>query len=120
FLAVYPNEAEDLDQIAAHAYDRNVPFPVLKDVGQKLADNLGVTRVPSVAVLDGKHVLRYRGRVDDRYGAASRRPKATRDDLAKAIDEVLAGEKGGVAGTEVDGCRIGSEGQDGEGEGSCC
>ncbi len=46
FLAVYPNDAEDLDQVAAHAYDRDVPFPVLKDVGQKLADALGVTRVP--------------------------------------------------------------------------
>src|SRR5262249_38667193 len=30
FLAVYPNEAEDLDQIAAHAADRDTPFPVLK------------------------------------------------------------------------------------------
>src|SRR5262249_1556604 len=51
FLAVYPNEPEDLDQMAAHAYDRDVSFPVLKDFGQKLADNLGVSRVPSVVVL---------------------------------------------------------------------
>src|SRR5205807_1811285 len=36
-LAVYPNEAEDLDQIATHSADRDVPFPVLKDVGGKLA-----------------------------------------------------------------------------------
>src|SRR5262245_21201814 len=27
FLAVYPNEREDLDQIAAHSADRDVPFP---------------------------------------------------------------------------------------------
>src|SRR5207302_6009323 len=47
FLAVYPNEHEDLDQVGVHAYDRNVPFPVLKDFGQKLADALGVTRVPT-------------------------------------------------------------------------
>src|SRR4051794_27942595 len=72
FLAVYPNDGEDLDQVAAHASDRDVPFPVLKDVGARLAEQLGVTRVPTVAVLDGGHVLRYRGRVDDRYGIASR------------------------------------------------
>src|SRR5579871_2646553 len=30
FLAIYPNEGEDLDRVAAHAYDRGVPFPVLK------------------------------------------------------------------------------------------
>src|SRR5437868_333419 len=45
FLAVYPNDQEDLDQIAVHASDRDVPFPVLKDVGGKLADMLGVTRL---------------------------------------------------------------------------
>jgi hypothetical protein len=106
FLAVYPNEGEDLDQIAAHAYDRDTPFPALKDVDQKLADALGVTRVPAVAVLDAEMVLRYRGRVDDRYGVAARRPKATRDDLAQAIDEVLAGKPISVPETEADGCLL--------------
>ncbi|HEV3142800.1 MAG TPA: redoxin family protein [Gemmataceae bacterium] len=106
FLAVYPNVAEDLDQIATHAYDRDTPFPVLKDVGQKLCAALGIDRVPSVAILDGDLVLRYRGRVDDRYGVASRRPKATRDDLAQALDEILAGKKVTVAETEADGCLI--------------
>ena len=36
-MAVYPNEGEDLDKVSMHAYDRDVPFPVLKDFGQKLA-----------------------------------------------------------------------------------
>jgi thiol-disulfide isomerase/thioredoxin len=109
FLGVYPNEADDLSQIAGHAYDRNTPFLVLKDIKQKLADALGVTRVPTVVVLDERHVLRYRGRVDDRYGAGSRRPKAMRDDLAQAIEEVLAGKKVSVPETEADGCLIDRE-----------
>jgi peroxiredoxin len=106
FVAVYANEHEDLDQVAMHAYDRDVPFPVLKDFGQRLADTLGVERVPAVAVLDKDFVLRYRGRIDDRYGVAARRPKATRDDLVRAIEEVLAGEKVSVAETEPDGCLL--------------
>jgi peroxiredoxin len=106
FLAVYPNEPEDLDRIAAHAFDRDLPFPALKDVGQKLVDALGVTRVPTVAVLDGGFVLRYRGRVDDRYGVNFRRLKATRDDLAVALDQVLAGKKVSVAEAPPDGCLI--------------
>jgi hypothetical protein len=104
FLAVYPGEAEDLDQIAAHAADRDVPFPVLKDCGQRLAGAVGVSRVPAVAVLDGAFVLRYRGRIDDRYGPGYRREKATRDDLGRALDEVLAGKAVQVAETEADGC----------------
>ncbi|HEY7424824.1 MAG TPA: redoxin family protein [Gemmataceae bacterium] len=106
FLAVYANEHEDLDRVATHAYDREVPFPVLKDFGQRLADTLGVERVPAVAVLDKDFVLHYRGRIDDRYGVASRRKQATRDDLAEAIEEVLAGKKVSVAETEPDGCLL--------------
>jgi peroxiredoxin len=105
-LAIYPNEGEDLDRIAAHALDRDVPFLVLADSGQQLADRLGVTRVPSVVVLDGDLVLRYRGRIDDRYGAASRRAKATREDLVQALEEVVAGKKVTVAETEADGCLL--------------
>lgn len=106
FLAIYANEGEDLDQVAAHAYDRNVPFPVLKDMSQQLAAALGVTRVPTVVLLDSEFQLRYRGRVDDQYGVTFRRPKATRDDLMLAIDEVLAGRKVTMPETEADGCLL--------------
>jgi acetyl esterase/lipase/peroxiredoxin len=106
FLGVYPNEQEDFDQVAAHAFDRDLPFPVLKDFGQKLADHVGVTRVPTVAVLDGDFALRYRGRIDDRYGVNARRDKATRDDLAQALEELVAGKKVSVAETEADGCLL--------------
>jgi thiol-disulfide isomerase/thioredoxin len=106
FLAIYSNENEDLEQVAMHASDRDLPFPVLKDSGQRLADLLGVTRVPTVAVLDGDFVLRYRGRIDDRYGVSSRRPKATRADLAEALNDVLAGQKVAVAETAADGCLL--------------
>src|SRR5215470_7041174 len=68
FLAVYPNESENLDQISMHTSDRDIPFPVLKDAGQRLADAIGITRVPSVAVLSGNFTMVYRGRIDDRYG----------------------------------------------------
>jgi peroxiredoxin len=106
FLAIYPNEHEDLDQVAGHASDRDVPFPVLKDFGQRLADLAGVTRVPTAVVLDDTFSLRYRGRINDRYGAATRRPAATREDLAEAIDDVLAGKAVRVAQTEADGCLL--------------
>jgi hypothetical protein len=65
-----------------------------------------VSRVPSVVVLDGDFVLRYRGRVDDRYGVGSRRDQATRADLVQALEEVLAGRNVTVAQTEADGCLL--------------
>src|SRR5207245_383326 len=86
--------------------DRDIPFPALKDADQRLADAVGVSRVPSVAVLDGDFTLRYRGRVDDRYGVAARKEKASRADLTEALDEVLTGKKVSVAEVEADGCLI--------------
>jgi thiol-disulfide isomerase/thioredoxin len=106
FLAIYANENEDLEQIAMHAVDRDLPFIALKDSGQRLAELVGVSRVPSVAVLDGEFKLRYRGRVNDQYGVSSKRPMATRADLAEAINEVLAGRAVSVAETEADGCLL--------------
>lgn len=106
FLAVYANEHEDLDRVAMHSYDRHVPFPVLKDFGQRLAGVLGVERVPAVVVLDKDFVLRYRGRIDDRYGAGVRRLRATRHDLVESLEDVLAGKTVRVAETEVDGCLL--------------
>ena len=108
FLAVYPNERrEDLDQVAGHAYDRDVPFPVLKDFGQKLADRArrhaacrrssSSTAISCCATAAGSTTA---------TASAARRPKATRDDLAEALDEVLAGKKVSVAETEADGCLL--------------
>ena len=42
FLGIYPNENEDLEQLAMYALDKDLPFPVLKDSSQRLADALGV------------------------------------------------------------------------------
>jgi peroxiredoxin len=106
FLGIYANESDDLGQIAGHATDRDLPFPVLKDSGQRLATLVGVTRVPTVAVLDSAFILRYRGRVSDQYGVSARRPKATRSDLAAALAEVVAGRAVTVAETEADGCLL--------------
>ncbi len=104
FLAVYPNEPESLDAVAAHADGRGIPFLVLKDFGQRFAHALGVQRTPEAAVLDRDLVLRYRGRIDDQYGVAYRKEKPERRDLADAIEAVLAGKP--AVQTEADGCLI--------------
>jgi hypothetical protein len=109
FIGLYPNEGESLERIAAHGMERDVPFLLAKDIGRRVADRVGVDRTPTVAVLDGACVLRYRGRIDDQYGAAYRREKPSREDLAKAIEEVVAGRPVSVAETEADGCLVSRE-----------
>ena len=106
FIAVFPNHSESLNDVASYALDRNVPFPILKDFDQALADQLGVERTPTVCVLDAETKLRYRGRIDDQYSAGSRRPKPEHNYLDDAIAALLAGKSLESAESIADGCLI--------------
>lgn len=106
FLAIYPNDADTFDYIAGSAYDRDVPYLLLKDVDQELSDTLGVDRTGSVAVLDADLVLRYRGAMDDLATQATAAiPEG--GNLVQALDELLAGEAISVPETEAVGTALG-------------
>jgi thiol-disulfide isomerase/thioredoxin len=107
FIGVNANAQDSAADVVKHAKDYAIGFPVLKDDAQRLADALGAQRVPEAVVIDAQQKIRYRGRIDDRYGVTSRKDKATREDLAVALTEVLAGKPVSVARTEVSGCLIG-------------
>jgi hypothetical protein len=106
FLAIYSNETETLPAIAAHTHDKGMPFVVLRDFGQRLADQLGVDRTPEVVVFDDTGHLRYRGRIDDQYSVASRKAAAENEDLANALNELIAGKRVTIAETVCDGCLL--------------
>ncbi|MEX0718173.1 MAG: redoxin domain-containing protein [Planctomycetaceae bacterium] len=107
FLGVNSNRQDSITKIAAHARVHGLSFPVLKDLGNKLADACGAERTPEVFVLDADRKIVYRGRIDDRYGIGYARNEPTRQDLKRALDQLLAGEKIEVAETEGVGCIIG-------------
>ena len=107
FLAINSNSQDAFTLVAAHAQERNLPFPVLKDFDHKAADAFGAKRTPEAFVLDANRVIRYHGRIDDQYGVGVRREKPTRSDLKEAIDELLAGKSVSTSETEAPGCLIG-------------
>ena len=107
FIGVNPNQQDSLTEIAAHARRHGLKFPVLKDTGNRLADQLSVTRTPEVVVWDQDEQIRYRGRIDNQYGVGYIRAKGTQHDLVNALDELLAGREVTVAKTEAVGCLIG-------------
>jgi thiol-disulfide isomerase/thioredoxin/mono/diheme cytochrome c family protein len=106
FVAVNSNQQDDAAAVAKHARDFGIPFPVLKDDGAAVADHFRAQRVPEAFVLDGSRAARYRGRIDDQFGKGVKRPGATRNDLAEAIEDVLAGRAVAHPVTEVIGCPI--------------
>ena len=108
FVGINANSQDSRERIAVHAQQNAIPFPVVKDVGNKVADQLGARRTPEAFIVDRFGIIRYQGRIDDQFGIGYSRPgKPMRRDLALALDEVLAGKVVSVPRTEVSGCCIG-------------
>ena len=105
-LGINANAHETSQQVAAHAKEFAIPFPVLKDDGAKVADLYQAARTCEVILLDEKAVIRYRGAIDDQYGYGTRRSKAVRNLLTDALDQLLNGKPIDSAGTSVVGCPI--------------
>lgn len=111
FLGVDSNRQDSITELAAYARAHGIEFPVLKDAGNEVADAFAAQRTPEVFVLDADRKVRYCGRIDDQYGLGSSsgyaRPDVQRNDLAVAIEELLAGKDVSVPVTEAKGCIIG-------------
>jgi peroxiredoxin len=106
FLAINSSRQDSFIAVSAHAQERNVPFPVLKDFDQAVADGFGAQRTCEVFLLDAHRMIRYHGRIDDQYGNGVRRNQPTRRDLKHALDELLTGQPITTPHTEVSGCLI--------------
>ncbi|MFT7639202.1 MAG: peroxiredoxin [Pirellulaceae bacterium] len=106
-LGVNANMQDSVTEIAAYARNHQIDFPILKDLGNKVADRLGAERTPEVFVLDKSRSIRYHGRIDDQYGVGYIRDNAEKHDLANALEELLAGKSVSQPKTEVVGCHIG-------------
>src|SRR5262249_8459487 len=92
FLAINSNRQDTPERIAEHAQKNALPFPVLKDEGNTVADLFAAERTPEAFVLDGQRIIRYSGRIDDQFGIGYKRTNPTTNDLATVLDEVLAGK----------------------------
>jgi peroxiredoxin/mono/diheme cytochrome c family protein len=106
FLAINANCQDTPARIAGHAREHGIPFPVLKDSGNVVADQFGARRTPEAFVLSPDGQVLYQGRIDDQFGVNFKRAAPTRRDLAEALDEVLAGKPVSRPTTEVAGCLI--------------
>jgi peroxiredoxin len=105
-VGVNSNEHDAPADIRDHAKQFKLTFPVLRDEGQRLADQLGAQRTPEAIVVDKKGKVHYRGRIDDQYGIGYQRPAATTKDLADAVTAILAGKEAPQGNTPASGCKI--------------
>ncbi len=106
FLAINVGADDSILDLASQAVEHEIEFPFVKDWDGSCARKLGITRTPTVVILDDKYALLYRGRIDDQYRLSGNRKEPSREDLREAIGEFLAGKQISVTETAVDGCLI--------------
>ena len=110
-LAINANRQDSITEMAHFARVYKVNFPLLKDAGNHVVDQIGAIRTPEFFVLDENRVIRYWGAMDDQYGfqkgVGYQKPKPERHNLAEAIREILAGKPVSVPVTRAPGCLIG-------------
>lgn len=107
FFAVHVDPATTAAKARAHTKAFRLPFPALLDPRHLAADRAGAKVVPTAAVYDAKGNLRYLGRIDDRFPELGvMRPKARRQDLRLALDELISGRKVTLPRTTAIGCTL--------------
>lgn len=102
FFGVNSNKQEPADEVAAHARDKGFTFPVLKDLGNKVADRFDARVTPEVFVVDAKGNLAYKGQIDNNRIAQ----KADTQPLRAALDAVISGKAVPERETQAFGCTI--------------
>ncbi|HEV3164763.1 MAG TPA: redoxin domain-containing protein [Isosphaeraceae bacterium] len=107
FFAVDANQQDAPSALASFVKEHRLPFPLLKDLGNELADRLGAERTPEVFVLDQDRKVRYHGRIDDQFGLGYHRPQPNERDLEAALTDMLADRPVATPQTQAAGCRIG-------------
>lgn len=101
-IGINSNVAEDTAAVKAHATEKSLTFPILKDPGNKIADRLGATRTPEAYLLDGNNKLVYHGRIDNNQNPA----QIESNDLRAAIEAVLGGKAVEKPEAKAFGCTI--------------
>lgn len=101
-IGINANSTEDAGAVKAHAAEKGLTFPILKDPGNKLADKLGATRTPEAYFIDASNKLLYHGRIDNSQNAAA----IESNDLRVALDSALAGKPIEKTEAKAFGCTI--------------
>lgn len=106
-IGINSNKQDSLTELAAYVHRHEIRFPMLKDLGNAVADAFKAERTPEVFLLDQDHTIRYHGRIDDQYGVGYSRERDAKPELTLAIDELLAGKDISTPETKAVGCHIG-------------
>jgi len=101
-IGINANSTESASDVKDHAAKNNLTFTILKDNGNKVADQLGATRTPEAYFLDASNKLLYHGRIDNSRDIT----QVNTSELRDALEATLAGKPVAKATANAFGCSI--------------
>ena len=101
-IGINSNVAEPAAAVKAHAATHHLTFPILKDSGNKIADQLGASVTPEAYFLDANNKLVYRGRIDNSRNV----DQVISTELRDALDASLSGKPVTKSAATAFGCSI--------------
>jgi hypothetical protein len=101
FIAVHSNADEDLALARAHFRSAGLPFPIIEDRDDQLADTFGALKTPHAFVLKQGEIV-FEGGVDDSTVSSN----AKKHFLQDALQSLVEGSLPEVKQARALGCRI--------------
>ena len=100
-------ECDDPAEVEAYRREYGITFPIHLDTDFRLAEALDATITPEVVLVDRDRIIRYSGRIDDRYKIRGvMTPGDAEPELAHAIQDLLAGREIREPRTKAAGCPL--------------
>jgi hypothetical protein len=102
FVAVQSNTDEDETVSAFHFQQSGLPFPVIRDVQARIANQFGALKTPHAFIVGPQGQCWFNGGVDDTKDAS----KATKFFLKTALSDLVAGREPKEKNVRTLGCVI--------------
>jgi len=104
-VGIDSNKTETVKEINKYRKKESIPFPVLIDAGNKLADRFGAKTTPHIFLVDRQGKVVYTGAIDN-DARRTMEPEKRQTWLRDALDAVLAGNEVPKTETAPVGCGI--------------
>ena len=101
-VGINANSTESLEAVKKHATEHGFTFTILKDDGNKIADQLGAEHTPEAYLINAGGKLVYHGRIDNQKSVEM----VSASDLRDAIEATLAGKPVAKPTAMAFGCSI--------------
>ena len=106
FIAINSNSDETVEQVKEYAENSPVPYPILKDPGNVVADEYGGVTTPHFFVIDKEGKLVYMGGFEQAPNTPEQCGEMEEQYLVPVLDAVIEGKDLPFTVTKSKGCTI--------------